>query len=163
MGNGLWRIATMGFESGADLILFTAAKNSPTQVFHHKRKQREIGHVIEQLFCQQTKWKIRSALKSKPKKPRWYKVLFIIKVKKVKWAPHRRYEQTSLSSKKVRKNVHGCWIFRSLRKRAGPNRRLAHRWCGKLCRQQNRGKSLLVFYQAKFFVFSTFFANFLSK
>ena len=45
----------MGFESGADLILFTAAKNSPTQVFHHKRKQRETGHVIELLFCQQTK------------------------------------------------------------------------------------------------------------
>ena len=41
----------MGFESGADLILFTAAKNSPTQVFHHKRKQREIEHVIEPLFA----------------------------------------------------------------------------------------------------------------
>ena len=25
------------------------------QVFHHKRKQREIGHIIEPLFCQQTK------------------------------------------------------------------------------------------------------------
>ena len=32
-----------------------AAKKSPTRVFHHKRKRREIGHIIEPLFCQQTK------------------------------------------------------------------------------------------------------------
>ena len=32
-----------------------AAKWYPAQVFHHKSKQREIGHIIEPLFCQQTK------------------------------------------------------------------------------------------------------------
>ena len=37
------------------LILFRAAKKSPAQVFHHKRKQRKIGHIIEPLFYQETK------------------------------------------------------------------------------------------------------------
>ena len=32
-----------------------AAKKSLAQVLHHKIKQREIGHIIEPLFCQQTK------------------------------------------------------------------------------------------------------------
>ena len=34
-------------QSRAHLILFTVAKKSPAQVYHHKRKQREIGHIIE--------------------------------------------------------------------------------------------------------------------
>ena len=38
-----------------DLILFTAAKKQGHKCFITERKQREMGHNIEPLYCQQTK------------------------------------------------------------------------------------------------------------